>query len=84
MVLEIANSTLLLSKEASKIIPNDPISYLYQGYALEEIEKYEEAIQCYNKALEIDPSINDASFRKNQSLQELAKYENNISNNKNL
>ena len=44
-----------LSNTAIKIDPTKHLSYLYKGFALEKLQNYEEAIECYDKVLKIEP-----------------------------
>ena len=42
--------------------------------SLSTIEKYAEAIECYDKALEINPQNADAYYNKGLSLSTIEKY----------
>ena len=46
-----------------------------EGYDLYNQGRYEEAIECYNKALEIDPDYGDAWNNKGIVLDDLGRYE---------
>jgi tetratricopeptide (TPR) repeat protein len=46
-----------------------------QGYDLNELNKFHEAIQCFDKAIEIDPQFSKAYFNKGTSLNALNKYQ---------
>ncbi len=59
-----------LSDTAIEIDPTNHLSYLYKGNALRELGKYGEAVQCYDKALEINPNYTDAI--KNKEIAEEA------------
>ena len=64
--------TELLSAHKSlylRIYPDDKRTYNNKGNALKELERYEEAIAAYDKALEIDPNYKKACENK-----ETAKY----------
>jgi tetratricopeptide (TPR) repeat protein len=63
------SQVIILSDKSTKLEPDNPISYLYKGHAFNELKKYEEAIQCYDKILEIDPNNEDA-FNKRTTVQE--------------
>jgi tetratricopeptide (TPR) repeat protein len=63
------SQVIVLSDKSVKLEPDNPISYLYKGHAFNELKKYEEAIQCYDKILEIDPNNVDA-FNKRKIAQE--------------
>jgi len=40
---------------------NDPELWNYKGVALRSIGRYDEALECFNKSLELDPRDNKAS-----------------------
>ncbi|HSF49806.1 MAG TPA: tetratricopeptide repeat protein, partial [Nitrososphaeraceae archaeon] len=63
------STVIRLSDDASVIYPNDPLSYLYKGHALQELTRYEEAIQAYDDVLRIDPKNADA-LNKRKIIQE--------------
>jgi len=50
-----------------------------KGYSLYEMGKYEEALECYDRAIEIDPTSLDAWLCRGYTLQEMKKYEDAIS-----
>jgi tetratricopeptide (TPR) repeat protein/energy-coupling factor transporter ATP-binding protein EcfA2 len=50
-------------------------AYRLKGICLIELGKYEGAVRCFDKALEIDPSNTDAWYQKAYALIELKKYE---------
>jgi tetratricopeptide (TPR) repeat protein len=52
-----------------------PYRWYNKGTALGELGKYEEAIECYGKALKIDPNHADAWCNKGNALDKLGKYE---------
>ena len=37
-----------------ELAPNDKVAWFNKGYALNELKRYEEAIECLDKAIEID------------------------------
>ncbi len=45
-----------------------------RGNSLYKLRKYAEAIECFNKALQIDTNYQKAYFSKGCSLHELGKY----------
>ena len=53
-----------LSNKAIKINPKNHLSYLYKGYTLQELTRYEEALQCYDKILKIKPKHADVSKKR--------------------
>ncbi|MEQ8189956.1 MAG: tetratricopeptide repeat protein [Candidatus Eremiobacterota bacterium] len=57
------------------ITTNDFDAWNNKGNALYKLKKYEEAIKCYDKALEIDPDYAYAWFNKGNALNRLEKDE---------
>ena len=54
------NEAVLSFEESVKKNVNNAMAYVNLGNALIELEKFEEALKAYNKALQIDPSNQDA------------------------
>ena len=50
---------------------DDYVAWNNKGYALAELGQHEEAIECYDKAIRIDPEYYNAWFNKGNSLVEL-------------
>jgi tetratricopeptide (TPR) repeat protein len=48
-------------------------------YGLSQLAKYDEAISCFDKAIEIDPKNTEAWNNEGQALSRLAKYDEAIS-----
>ena len=48
-------------EQALLLNQNDPDLWNYKGTALRSLGRYEEAMECFNKSLEIDPRDKDAS-----------------------
>ena len=42
-------------EQALLLNPTDPDLWNYKGIALRSLGRYEEAMECFNKSLEIDP-----------------------------
>jgi len=63
----------MMSKHA-----HDAERWYNKGYDLGELGKYEEAIKCYEKAIEIDPNYAKAWLGKAHALGELGKHEESI------
>jgi len=57
------------------IFKNESMFYFAQGYSLGNLGKYEEAIVCCDKAIEIDPDNVAAYHNKGIDLDSLGKYE---------
>ena len=51
------------------------VKWFSKGFALYELGRYEEAIECYDKAIELDPDYADAWKHKGDALYELGRYE---------
>ena len=56
---------------STSVISSNNIS---EGLALYELGKYKEAIQCYDKAIDIDPDDADAYYNKGCALDSLEQY----------
>ena len=56
------------------ISPNDAQLWSNKGAILSDLKDYEEALKCYDKALEIDPNYAQAWFNKGVVLADLEKY----------
>ena len=48
-------------EQALLLNQNDPELWNYKGVALRSMGRYEEALECFNRSLEIDPRDNTAS-----------------------
>ncbi|SFM85965.1 tetratricopeptide repeat protein [Nitrosomonas communis] len=46
-----------LFKAAIAIYPNDPYAYNYMGLCWHEHQRYSEALELYNKAIQLDPQF---------------------------
>src|SRR5207253_2236366 len=57
-----------------EIFPNNVTAWNNKGLAFHRLGKYEEAIKCYDKALEIDPNYVTAWNNKGYTLDKLGKY----------
>jgi len=55
--------------------PNNSWPYNSKGNILRELQRYKEAFQCYDKAIEIDPNFAKAHNCKAVALKDLEKYE---------
>ena len=58
--------------------PNEAHIWLNKGNDLANLAKYNEAVECYDKALKTNPSDVDAWENKGLALVDLAKYEDSI------
>ena len=52
--------------------PEDKFAYVFKGEALRTLEKYDEAVECYKKAFELDPSYLAAAYQAGVSLNSKA------------
>jgi Flp pilus assembly protein TadD len=55
------NDALSFFEQALLLNQNDPDLWNYKGTALRSLGRYEEAMMCFNKSLEIDPRDKQAS-----------------------
>jgi len=55
------NDALNLFQKAILLNRNDPDLWNLKGIALRSLGRYNEAIECFNKSLEIDPRDKNAS-----------------------
>jgi tetratricopeptide (TPR) repeat protein len=55
------NDALGFFEQALLLNQNDPDLWNYKGTALRSLGRYEEAMECFNKSLKIDPRDKDAS-----------------------
>ena len=55
------NDALGFFEQALLLNQNDPDLWNYKGVALRSLGRYEEAMDCFNKSLEIDPRDKYAS-----------------------
>ena len=55
--------------------PKNAGAWFNKGNALQGLDKYNEAMQAYDKAIEIDPNYVDAWFNKGTLLGKLGKNE---------
>lgn len=67
--------TLKYVYEAVKIDPADIRPLNLMGVTLFELGENDEALNCYEKILQIDPSNDEAKLKKGQMLTELEKYD---------
>ncbi|MGK7884965.1 MAG: tetratricopeptide repeat protein [Crocosphaera sp.] len=66
---------LELFEEAIKNNDHDSTSWYMQGMALAELERYDEAISSYNKALEIKPNYDQAWNNRGITLANLGRFD---------
>lgn len=72
--LQSGNNDELLKWAESEIAknPDDKFGYTYKGEALRLSEKYDEAVECYKKAFELDPTYIAAAYQAGVSLNSKA------------
>ena len=56
------NNALNLFEQAILLNQKDPDLWNLKGIALRSLGRYDEAIECFNKSLEIDPRDKNASW----------------------
>ena len=44
-----------MSCKAIELNPNFSVAYCIKGVVLDDLKRYQEAIECYNKAIELNP-----------------------------
>jgi superkiller protein 3 len=57
---------------------SDPVVCFFRGEALFNESRYNESIEAYNKAIELNQSYKDAWHRKGRALRSLEKYNDSI------
>lgn len=72
--LQSGNDAELLAWADSEIAknPESKFAYVYKGEALRSQEKFDEAVECYKKAFELDPSYIAAAYQAGVSLNSKA------------
>ena len=55
------NDALCFFDQALLLNQNDPDLWNYKGTALRSLGRYEEAMECFNRSLKIDPRDRNAS-----------------------
>jgi len=55
--------------------PNDEKEWINWGNSFRELERYEESLECYNKAIELNLNNENAWFMKGWSLNNIKRYE---------
>lgn len=69
---------LIIMHECNKIVEYDPkiaVSWNLKGFALSNQGKYDEAIEAYDKAIEIAPEWSVPWYNKRVALQKLSSHE---------
>jgi len=61
--------------QMTKNEPNNEFAFYDQGIALDCLGKYEEAINCYRRTLEINPNNEEALFNCGVALEKLGQFE---------
>ena len=60
---------------AIRKFPDKAALYIYGGDACKKLGRYEEALRCWDKAIEIDPAFHDAQYSKIDYYEEAGDYE---------
>lgn len=67
--------SLSLWDNVAKVSPQDYLAWNNKGLALDELQRYEEAVQAYNQANVVDPSNYDAFHNLGVAYFKLKRYE---------
>ncbi|CAD8201269.1 unnamed protein product [Paramecium octaurelia] len=73
--INLINYQLLILRLKWKCL-NANLKYLYIGFALNRLNKYQEAIECYDKAISINSKNDNAFCNKGLTLHNLKQYSN--------
>ena len=65
---------LLYFDQANTIKPVQYEFWYHKGYALYEIEKYKEALDCYNEALKLKPDDPEIVFEQSKCQMKLKNF----------
>ena len=72
---DVSSETMLANSEkALSVNPNDARALLFKGFVYYRLKKYSEAIQCYDKAIELKEDYVYVYNNKGIALDELGKY----------
>ncbi|KAM3144528.1 hypothetical protein pb186bvf_003397 [Paramecium bursaria] len=72
------NIVRIIILEVQQVSPNSSELYYKIGVSLQEIKLYDEAIQMYNKAIQMNPNQAELYFNKGKALFELRNFEESI------
>jgi WD40 repeat protein len=64
------SNVIELCDKAMELELNSPILYIYKGNSLYKLKQYEDALKCYDAALEINPQNYEALNNKRKIIQE--------------
>ena len=67
---------LIFFNKSIQINPSISDVYLAKGKTLIELERFQEAIECYNKVLEIDSNDSEAINKRNFLLEKIQEESN--------
>ncbi|MDD2898671.1 MAG: tetratricopeptide repeat-containing glycosyltransferase family protein [Desulfuromonadaceae bacterium] len=61
-------------QRAQRIAPSNPTLYLYSGAALHDLQRFDEAVESYGKALTVSPCMGEAHNNLGNSLIALGRF----------
>ena len=64
-----------MSCKAIELNPNFSVAYCNKGSALDDLERFQEAIECYDKAIELNPNYSNAYCNKGLALKNLKNHQ---------
>jgi tetratricopeptide (TPR) repeat protein len=73
-VIENSAASGVVADNLSNINASDPVAWYNKGEALYNLSKYNESLEAYNKAIELNQSYAAAWSRKGAALRGLGKY----------
>lgn len=68
-------NAIKIAGKGLSIFPNDAILLVYAGDTYKHLSEFDKAIECWNKAFEIDPEMIDTRYSLAFHLMEIGQYE---------
>ncbi|PNT92086.1 tetratricopeptide repeat protein [Clostridium thermosuccinogenes] len=69
------DNAIRVAEEGLRLFPNDAILLTIAGYTYKNLGIYNKAIECWDKAFEIDPEMIDTRYSLVDYLKEQGQYE---------